>query len=199
MKITIPLLLVLILTGCAGIPLFGTQKANVPAWDLRQEALNKLENWSLTGRIVILSGDDGWSATLHWNQEEGNYTMRFIAPLGQGTYQLYGDEKLVSFLTDKNELYQADDPEQLLQSTMGWSVPVHGLKYWIKGIPEPGIESKNLLLDEQGRMTELQQSGWSISISRYNDFDGTQLPSKLSMQNERIKLRLVIQDWKTNT
>lgn len=199
MKIIIPIVLVFLLTSCAGFPLSRTQNANFPAWDLRQEALNKLENWSLTGRIVILSGDDGWSATLHWDQEPENYTMRFIAPLGQGTYQLYGDEKLVSFLTDKNELYQASDPEQLLQNTMGWSVPVHGLKYWIKGIPEPGIESENLLLDEQGRMTSLQQSGWNISISRYNDFNGTQLPSKLSMRNDRIQLRLVIQDWKTST
>lgn len=200
MKIFISLLLVTLLAGCAEVPLLQhTEKADTKTWNLRQEALNKLDNWSLQGRLVIISGDEGWSAALHWVQNEGNYTMRFIAPLGQGTYQLHGDQKLVSFLTAKNELFQADNPEQLLQNNLGWSVPVHGLKYWIKGVPEPGIKSENLLIDDQGRMTELQQSGWHINISRYSDFDGTELPSKLFMKNDQLQLRLVIQDWKTNS
>lgn len=200
MKIYFPLLLITLLAGCAQAPVsVETPGIDTKAWDLRQQALGKLDTWSLQGRLVIINGNEGWSAALHWVQDEGNYTMRFIAPLGQGTYQLQGDQKLVSFLTAKNELYQADNPEQLLQNNLGWSVPVHGLKYWIKGIPEPGIKSENLLLDEQGRMTELQQSGWHINISRYTDFNGTQLPSKLFMKNKNLQLRLVIQDWKTNT
>ena len=190
----------MMLAGCADVPfLLPAQKANTDAWGLRQEALYKLENWSIKGRLAIQAGDEGWSAALHWDQNDENYTMRFIAPLGQGTYQLHGDEQMVSFLNAKNELYQANDPEKLLLSNLGWSVPLHGLKYWIMGLPEPGISSDNLLLDELGRMTDLQQSGWRISISRYTDFHGTQLPSKLFMQNDRFKLRLVIQDWKTNS
>lgn len=194
------MLFITLLAGCAEGTFHQPEtKVDFAAWDLRQDVLNKLESWTLQGRIVVISGDEGWSATLHWVQDAGNYTMRFIAPLGQGTYQLHGDQKRVSLLTAENELYQADNPEQLLQNNLGWSVPVHGLKYWIKGIPEPGIKSENLLIDNQGRMTELQQSGWHINISRYSDFNGTQLPSKLVMKNDHLQLRLVIQDWKTST
>jgi outer membrane lipoprotein LolB len=73
------------------------------------------------------------------------------------------------------------------------------LKFWIKGIPEPGIAAENLLLDDQGRLTDMQQSGWRISISRYTDFNGTQLPSRLFMHNDRFQLRLVVDDWKTGS
>ncbi|NIN34367.1 MAG: lipoprotein localization factor LolB, partial [Gammaproteobacteria bacterium] len=57
-----------------------------------------------------------------------------ISPLGRGTYQLNGDSQLVSLLTAENKLYQAETPEILLQNNLGWSVPVDGLKYWVKGI-----------------------------------------------------------------
>jgi len=169
------------------------------AWDLRQEALNKINTWSIKGRLAVQTGQGGWSATLFWDQKNQSYRMRFVAPLGQGTYQLQGDDDLVSLLTADNKLYQAATPETLLLDNMGWSVPLHGLKYWIKGVPEPGKSTENLLLDDQGRLTDMQQSGWRISISRYSDFNGTQLPGRLYMHNDRFKLRLVVDDWKTGS
>jgi outer membrane lipoprotein LolB len=197
----IPSLLVLLLAGCADMPGFFSAPAetDASAWDLRQEALNKINTWSIKGRLAVQSGKEGWSATMFWDQENQGYRMRFVAPLGQGTYQLQGDNDLVSLLTADNKLYQADTPESLLLDNMGWSVPLHGLKYWIKGIPEPGVSTENLLLDDQGRLTDMQQSGWRISISRYSDFNGTQLPSRLYMHNDRFKLRLVVDDWQTRS
>ena len=200
MKNTFILILAVVLAGCAELQLFTPpQQAETSAWELHRAALANLERWSITGRLAIQSGQEGWSATLHWDQDNENYTLRLIAPLGQGTYQLYGDNHEVSLLTAENKIYQADDPETLLQQNLGWSVPVAGLKYWIKGIPQPGINMENLVVNKDGRMTDLQQSGWRISILRYSDFNGTQLPSKLFMQNDRFKLRLVVQDWKTKT
>lgn len=196
-----PLLLVMLLAGCAGMPYWSSAPGEIDtnAWDLRQEALNKINTWSIKGRLAVQDGQGGWSATLFWDQKNQSYRMRFVAPLGQGTYQLQGDNDLVSLLTADNKLYQADTPETLLLDNMGWSVPLHGLKYWIKGVPEPGKSTENLLLDDQGRLTDMQQSGWRISISRYTDFNGTQLPSKLYMHNDRFKLRLVVDDWKTSS
>lgn len=201
----IPLLLVLLLAGCAELPslIYGPDLAvadkDADVWDLRQEALNKINTWSIKGRLAVQSGQEGWSATIFWDQENQAYRMRFVAPLGQGTYQLQGNDELVSLLTADNKLYQANKPEALLLDNLGWTVPLHGLKYWIKGIPEPGIAAENLLLDDQGRLTDMQQSGWRISISRYTDFNGTQLPSRLFMHNDRFQLRLVVDDWKTGS
>jgi len=197
----IPLLLVMLLAGCADMPYFFSAPGEIDtvAWDLRQEALNKINTWSIKGRLAVQTGQGGWSATLFWDQKNQSYKMRFVAPLGQGTYQLQGDDDLVSLLTADNKLYQAATPETLLLDNMGWSVPLHGLKYWIKGVPEPGKSTENLLLDDQGRLTDMQQSGWRISISRYSDFNGTQLPGRLYMHNDRFKLRLVVDDWKTSS
>jgi outer membrane lipoprotein LolB len=199
-KHIILLVLATVLAGCAELQLLTpAQQTDTGAWELHQAALASLQRWSITGRIAIQTEQEGWNATLHWDQDNENYTLRLISPLGQGTYQLHGNDHLVSLLTAENKIYQADNPEILLQQNLGWSVPVGGLKHWIKGIPEPGVNVENIFVDGDGRMTDLQQSGWRISIIRYADFDGTQLPSKLFMQNNRLKLRIVIQDWKTKT
>ena len=124
-----PILLVMLLTGCAEVPLLTLPTpADKGAWDLRQQALNKLNIWSITSHLAVQTGTEGWSATLHWVQDRQNFTMRFIAPLGQGTYQLAGDDQLVSLRTPDNRLYQANNPERLLQDNLGWNVPLHGLQ-----------------------------------------------------------------------
>lgn len=200
MRILSVLILATAVAGCAEVsPLLVGQKADHSAWESRQKILNELDLWTITGRVAVQTGEEGWSATLYWQQDRDTYTMRFIAPLGQGTYQLYGDGQQVSMVTADNKLFQAGDPESLLMDNLGWSVPLHGLRYWVRGVPEPGIETENIIIDDQGRMTDLQQSGWRISILRYTDLDGTDLPGKLFMSNDRFKLRIVVQDWKTKT
>ena len=201
MKFIIPLLLAaLSLVGCAEMsPYLIGRISDASAWDTRKAELEQFSSWTMTGRVAVQSDKEGWSATLHWDQDDENYVMRFIAPLGQGTYELEGDTVQVSLLTAENRIYNAQDPENLMQDNLGWSVPLHGLKYWVRGIPEPGVEHDNLVLDEQGRMTDLQQSGWRISILRYMQLENTDLPGKLFMSNDRFKLRIVVAGWKTGT
>lgn len=200
MKRLLSLLLVVFVAGCADLAIIPPAASpGGPAWDARLQDLYKLQQWSIRGHLAVQAGGEGWSATLHWDQDQQNYTLRLIAPLGQGTYQLTNDAGKVTLLTADNKVYQATDAESLLQNNLGWNVPLHGLKYWVRGAPEPGVTTDSLLLDDKGRMTDLQQSGWRISISRYSEFQGQELPSKLYMQNDRFQLRLVVLDWKTTS
>ena len=184
-------------TACAQFTTVPGGKPANAAWDTRLTDLYRLRQWSIHGHVAVQTGNEGWSATLQWDQDNQNYMLRFIAPLGQGTYQLNGDEEKVTLLTADNKVYQATDAESLLQDNLGWNIPLHGLQYWVRGVPEPGVTTDTLVLDDKGRMIELRQSGWRISISRYGEFDGKDLPSKLVMQNERFQLRMVVLGWKT--
>lgn len=200
MKPLLVLFLAVSLAGCADLAVLTPEgQVDSNAWNTRQQDLYKLLRWSLKGKLAVQSGNEGWSAILHWDQDAQNYTMRFIAPLGQGTYELSGGPGAVTLLTADNHLYKSAGPEDLLQDNLGWNVPLHGLQYWVRGVPEPGVATDYLLLDEEGRMTDLQQSGWRISILNYRKVEGMQLPAKLFMQNDRFQLRLVVHDWKAAT
>jgi len=198
-KITFFVLLAILMAGCAEIPLLQSEKGKLDSdvTDARLNILYGLNTWALKGRIGIQTDKEGVTATLHWAQVGDRYQLRFIAPLSQGTYELRGNQQQVTLLTAKNERFIAKDPEQLLLDNIGWKIPLNGLNYWVRGLPEPGADIDNLVKDDKGRIKDMEQSGWRISILRYTKVNEFELPGKLFLQNDRFKLRLVIQGWQT--
>ncbi|MEE8320311.1 MAG: lipoprotein insertase outer membrane protein LolB [Gammaproteobacteria bacterium] len=194
-----PLLaVILLLQACAGVP---SVKPTSPRLELRWETysreLSHLETWKVKGRLAIQAGQDGWTAAIHWDQNRDDYRIRLLAPLGQGTYELTGSKDGVVMLTADNRTLYAQDPGQLLRENLGWELRLSGLKFWIRGLPEPGVVAEEVVFNNEGRISDMQQAGWRVSILRYVETGGYHLPGKLFMHNDRFKLRLVIQDWET--
>lgn len=188
-------LIIVALSGCATTPPVDIQQQNA-FWDSRRDKLVNLSAWQATGRISVRMEKQAWSASLQWRQQRQEYFLRLIAPLGQGTYEITGNDEGVFLRTAKNEVFKANDPETLMEGTFGWSVPLTGLIYWIRGLPEPGTRTELLLLDEQGHVTDLAQAGWRVSYTSYNDTGGYDLPGRIALQNEKLRVRLVIKNWK---
>ena len=198
MKYCYFLILATLVVGCSELPT--KQFVSEPDQDIVNERFNdlyKLNTWALKGRIGIQTDKEGITATLHWAKVDDRYQLRIIGPLSQGTYELRGDNQHVALQTAKNEYFTAKDPEQLLLDNTGWKVPLSGLNYWIRGLPEPNTIVDRIVKDEKGRIKDMEQSGWTISILRYTEVNEYQLPGKLFLQNDRFKLRLVIQGWQT--
>ena len=132
---------------------------------------------------------------MHWDQFNTDYELRFISSLGQGTYLLKGTKDGVVMKTPKNKVFTSDTSENLIREKIGWDINLTGLKYWVRGVPEPNVKYSQLLLDEKGRLKDMKQSGFFISVMRYTDEENISLPEKLFIRNNNIQLRLVIQKW----
>ena len=184
------------LAACAQLPFLPTGTTpQAKAWKLREAALQGLRQWTLHGRVAVQNGKEGFSAGLRWVQQGPAYQLRLMAPLGQGTYELQGDAHGVTLHTADNRVLHAADAQGLMQDNLGWSAPVAGLRYWVLGIPEPGVPVDYLRVDEQGRLSDLEQSGWRISVLDYRQAGKLVLPSKLYMHNDTLELRMVVQSW----
>jgi len=164
-------------------------------WEVRRARLYELQNWRLTGRVAFQLEREAWSATLHWQQRNGEYVLRVIAPLGRGSFELTGSDSGVMLRTADNRLLHADDAQALLRQNLGWELPVSGLFYWIRGLPEPTQSADTIRFDEKGRIHDLRQDGWEISYQSYESASGYELPGKMTLQNDRLRLRLTIRDW----
>lgn len=187
----------LLAVGCAELPV---SKPLEPAalqksWETHQSTIKALRNWSLQGRVGIKTQREGWTAALRWSQREDAYTLRLIAPLGQGTVELQGYPGRVVMRSPNQGTLVADDPESLLLSQLGWTLPLSGLVYWVRGIPDPEQPVVRIGLDGQGRMSDLQQSGWLISVLDYTRAGDLELPARLSMHSEHLQLQLAVQGW----
>ena len=187
-------LIVLLINGCTQLP-EKLGDSNSSRWLEHQVALSTIQSWNIKGRIAIRNSKESGTLTMYWSQQGSIYELRFIAPFGQGTYLFKGSDTGVSMLGPKDTYLTASTAEELMYQNLGWYVDLNGLKYWIRGMPEPGVSHNQLLLDEKGRLLDMQQSGFNVNVGRYTELNGVSLPEKLSVKNDTIQLKLIIQSW----
>ena len=190
--ITTLILLALALTACVQAPV---EQNIAPSWDARSDALMQLETWGLKGRIAVRTQTESGSGSLYWTQRGDRFEIRVIAPLSGRTYELSGGPDGVTLRTPDNNTLQADDAETLLRQTEGWYFPVSELIYWIKGLPAPTLQVDGLLLDEENRLSDLNQGGWSIRYKNYLRTGGASMPKRLDLENEHVRVRLSVREW----
>lgn len=189
------LLLALLLVGCAQVPEMPSQAEQADRWFAHQRNIGRISNWFIDGRVGIKTEQQSGSASLFWRQNGNSFEMRIVAPLGQGTYILSGSPAGVQMRGPDNLLLTADTPEELMQIGLGWSVDLRGLRYWVRGLPEPDKAFQGLQLDAYGRLGSLDQSGFSVEIQRYADVEQYVLPEKLLIKNPDLQLKMVIKRW----
>ena len=190
------IVLTALLAACAVTPPRGVTGRAEQAWRTRQAALATLTDWSFTGRIGITLGDQGWHAALNWRQHAEGYDIQISGPLGQGVGMLHGGPDGVLLRTPDHKESRAADAESLLYAQFGWWVPVSGLKYWLRGLPDPQ-QTAQTTLDDSGRLTRLQQAGWEIRFTRYAQLAGLALPDRLMLSNDKMKVKLIVDTWRS--
>ena len=191
MRLLSALVAIAVLAGCAG----GSFRPSSPPVAQPTDGLEAIRNWQVDGRIAIQRGDEGWSAKLRWDQRTDGFQMRLIAPLGRGTYQLAGDDTRVELSMPDGRTFAAADAEALMREHLGWSLPVAGAEYWMRGLVAPGPEPAYIRHDEAGQLTDLEQSGWRVSILKRIESGGFNLPAKLFMHYGDMKVRIVVANW----
>lgn len=165
-------------------------------WAERQAALAAIEEWGAAGRLGIRSDEDSWSAGFTWEQRPADFAIRLSGPLGQGLMNLTGSPGWVEMQTSEG-VFGARTAEELMRRHAGWQVPLSGLRFWIMGRPDPDAPVDALELDPAGRVATLKQLGWDVRYEGYGEFDGHLLPTRLSLENPRLRAKLVVRSWRT--
>lgn len=186
-------LLCLLLTACTTIT---SKKAPVQylPWDERQQQLIQVKKWTIRGKVSMQAPQDSGTASVNWQQTGNQYHIRLFGPIGAGQLQLSGDPHQVSMTTAKRETVTAATPEQLLHQYAGWDMPVSNLHYWIRGLPNPQQDG-TIQLDTYEHLQSLQQQGWTIHYQQYTSVKGIDLPTKIDLSKDQVKIRIVISKW----
>lgn len=195
--------LTLALSACSTLPVPSDGAAET-LWQQRQQALAALQAWNLNGRIAILTAQQGWHAGVRWMEQDGEYRIHLDAPLGQGAAEISGNRAGVVLRTGDGE-FSAASAEDLLEQHLGWRLPVSGLRYWVRGLPDTRAPVESQTLDATGRLTHLRQAGWDIEFKRYAPAGLLELPDKIFLTNNSagavigtdtaLEIRLVIERW----
>lgn len=168
---------------------------NDPVWLIHEAELNNINQWEISGRFGAQSETESWQGSINWSQKIDQYTIQISGPLSSGSFSLTGDASLSTLKLAEDKIYEADDPELLLETYTGLRLPVKSLRYWIVGLPSPLNGNKSMTLNEDGLLSQLSQKGWDISFKNYAKVSNIFLPGKIFLENHEFDVRLVIRNW----
>jgi outer membrane lipoprotein LolB len=177
-------LLALLLGGCATV---------TPVPPAGVETPLRAVNWTLQGRIGVLSGEQNLSGQIHWQHREDSDELLLTSPLGQGVARIVRNGSGVALELPNQPVRRARDADSLTREALGYVLPVTGLTWWVQARPAPG-RAFEATRDASGRLAQLKQDGWTIDYLQYAD-DMPARPRKLVVTREGLELRLVTDRW----
>jgi outer membrane lipoprotein LolB len=164
----------------------------------RETALGQLETWQAHGRIAVKSGNEGGQGKLHWYQTGQQARIELSGPFGVGAYELAWDSDSLVVKTKAGEVTSAyagpQAAEQFLVDQLGWSFPAISIRYWILGIVDPQFAG-NRKFDTDGWLAGIEQNDWSVAYDGFSRHEDQWLPDKIVMNNDRARVKLVIDQW----
>lgn len=163
-------------------------------WENRLEALAGLEDWRLDGRIGVVTPDDGFTATMRWEQDGSAVDLRLHGPFGAGGVHFNGNDEWLVVRDSEGGTFRTEQPQAELSWRLGWTLPLSSFRYWMAGRPDPRGEHE-FELDSQGRITRLEQFGWTIVYRRYASAGSVDVPTRVTADNGEVTIKFGVRDW----
>ena len=163
----------MVLSGCAVTP-------RVPSTSNAATEVTAQTSRAYHGRFSVQYNDqNGQSRNAYgnfdWKETGDTVTLQLRNPLGQ-TLAIVTSSPSSAMLELPNRAPQtADNVSQLMQNTMGFALPVEGLRYWLQPSPAPTSRARTTMDSSSGsgRLKEIKQDGWTVDYVAYADAPAT--------------------------
>ncbi len=184
------------LSACAPLPVRPGTALQRAAQVRRAQVLDKIQSWSLSGRIGISNGHQGGSGGFTWVNHPGGFRFVMRAPITGRSFSLdVVRGKMACLLGLHPQPVCGPDAEALLNDTLGWRVPIAELRAWVMGLAAVGSPAK-LGFTPNGRLASLHQDGWQVG---YSDWDAnTQavpMPRRIVASKLPFSIRVYVEQW----
>lgn len=167
-------------------------------WQQSLQEKNQIISWRIQGKLGIQTEKDGGSLDVFWSQQGDAYQIRMIAPMGQGAVLIRGNRYGVTVKTADGEEQSSDTVDTLPIPGLDVSLPLTGLRDWVRGMPIQDQPFQKQKWDDQGRLVRLKQNDWDIEMFEYKKVAGQMLPHRFYLGRKdrpELGIRLLIHSW----
>ena len=184
-KLFVVVVVAMLLASCASVP----DKID-DSFDLFGRGhLYKKKAWSFSGRMSVTGENDVVTANIDWKHQFKKEVINLSGSFGLGRTRLILTENSVEIYLDGNRVRHVGNVDDILSAELGIAVPVSALKYWVLGITDPGTDYEEVVRG-------FVQHGWRVSYLQMQANGDYELPRKISVEQGRTKLKLIIDNWK---
>lgn len=164
-------------------------------WEQRLPALQAIASFEIEGKVAASDGKQGFSAGLHWHQRGDAATIDLSAPLGFGAAHVEQGPDGLTVTTAQGTTLKAAAASDQLAATLGFEPPLGSLRFWVLGASDPALPAQESI-DDQQRLTHLEQDGWHVDFEDYGIVNQQWLPRRLSVTRQALRLKLLINTWR---
>ncbi len=188
-----------LLASCATQPLV----LDDPDWLRHEASVSALEDWALSGRLVVREEGNSDTVNINWRQEDTNFDLRLFGSFGLGAVRVFGGPTQVTVEKGNEDPVTLPSLGAVTQEYFGYAFPTAELLYWVRGLPAPKLSGSHTY-DENRMLATLRQedaSGltWNLTFDRYIALEGaagmTYLPGRILAEREGLELRFLISTW----
>jgi outer membrane lipoprotein LolB len=151
-----------LLSACASAPTAPPSQAQVAAY---RDAID------LSGRLSVNYDKDGKLETLSgkftWAQVPGVVDVALLSPLGQTIAKIKVTPTAASLTQGERAPRVANDIDSLTAQTLGWSLPVSGLRDWLQGYAT-GADGKRFAASPAANSVTTPD-GWRLTFVSWQD------------------------------
>ena len=152
-------------------------------------------DFRLRGKIAVRGPSDAFSASFDWIQTGEAFDIELWGPLGQGRIHLRGDATRLTVTDARGATTSGIGAEPLMASTLGWSLPISALPYWVRGRHDP----RNVVAGEyraaDGTLAAFQQLGWTVELSRWRESALGPVPARVVATQRQRRIVIVCKEW----
>lgn len=169
-------------------------------WTSQQQALASYNSWDIHSRAVIKLEAEAYNIGIRWQRDAGDFEMLLEAPFGQGVFRIgYRAGDVYRLWLPDGQVFENLTAEALLEDVIGWSLPISGLEYWIRGMPRPVTDFSHRVSTD-GLTRSIVQDQWTISyLDFFDEPQYPRLPRKVELVSDTITVKLVVERWQATT
>lgn len=153
--------------------------------------------FSRIGRFAITVNEESGKQNavqggFSWSDDGRRYVLDLTNPLGSTEARVEGRPGAASLTKADGTRLEADNPDALAEEALGSSMPVSGLRDWLRGKLPAEPEPTDLKRDDVGHPASFEQGGWRATLSRYDELGPRLLVLERLEPGRRILVRLVV-------